>query len=90
MKQALKERGINADSLNAEKMHEILRNHEDFQNEKPKLLHFLKAEGHSGIFFPKFNPELNPIERVWAQSKQYILRHIVNIRYHRYVTFHLG
>ena len=71
MKQVLKERGINADSLNAEKMRAILRNHEDFQNEKPKLLHFLEAEGHSGIFLPKFHPELNPIERVWAQSKQY-------------------
>ena len=50
--EVLKERGINADSLNAEKMREILRNHEDFQNKRPKLIHFLEAEGHSGISSP--------------------------------------
>ena len=71
MKRVLKERGINADVLNAEQMREILRNHDDFKTEKPKLIKFIEAEGHSGLFLPKFHPELNPIERIWAQSKQY-------------------
>ena len=26
-------------------------------------------------FLPKFHPELNPIERVWAQSKKYTRAH---------------
>ena len=29
------------------------------------------TRGHTALFFPKFHPEINPIERVWAQSKRY-------------------
>ena len=29
------------------------------------------SEGHIPVFLPKFHPELNPIERVWAQLKHY-------------------
>lgn len=35
MKQVLKERGINADTLVGDQMREILKNHDDFKNEKP-------------------------------------------------------
>lgn len=71
MKQILKERGINADSLNISEMRDILQQHEDFKNEKPKVIQFLESKGHTAYFLPKFHPELNPIERVWAMSKQY-------------------
>ena len=75
MKQVLKERGINTDSLNAEKMREILKQHDDFKNEKPRLITELEKESHIALYLPKFHPELNPIERVWAQSKQYTKAH---------------
>jgi len=31
--------------------------------------------GHICIFLPKFHCELNPIERCWAQAKQYTCAH---------------
>ena len=71
MKQILKERGIDTDRLTAPAMRDILRSHEDFKNEKPKVIQFLESKGHTAIFLPKFHPEINPIERVWAMSKQY-------------------
>ena len=36
-----------------------------------KLIQFLETQGHSGLFLPKFHSELNPMDRDWAQSKQY-------------------
>ena len=71
MKKVLEERGINTTSLRKEDMQMILRNHEDFRNEKPRIVTFLEQKGHTALFLPKFHPELNPIERVWAQSKVY-------------------
>ena len=38
---------------------------------KTKLERLLATNGYRGIFIPKFHCELNPIERVWAQSKKY-------------------
>ena len=67
----LEERGINTRTLVAEQMKEILVQHDDFKNEKSRVEHFLESKGHTVIFLPKFHPELNPIERVWAQAKQY-------------------
>ena len=71
IKQVLKERGINVDGLNGDQMREILKNHDDFKNEKPQVIKFLESKGHTALFLPKFHPEINPIERVWAQSKRY-------------------
>ena len=71
MRKILEERGINTSTLNGEQMRTILSNHNDFKNEKPKLIHFLESRGHVALFLPKFHTELNPIERVWAQSKCY-------------------
>lgn len=59
MKIVLEERGINTDSLHKEDMQMILRNHDDFHNEKPRIFHFLEQKGHKAIFLPKFYPELN-------------------------------
>ena len=53
----------------------IFQNHEDFRNEKPRIGTFLEQKGHAALFFPKFHPELNPIERIWAQSKVYTKAH---------------
>ena len=64
MKQVLKERGINV-----EWMWETLQNPTS-RLKNQSSLQFIEAESHSGLFLPKFHPELNPIERVWAQSKQ--------------------
>ena len=71
MKKVLQERGINTESLNGEQMRIILANHDDFRSEKPKVIRFLVTRGHTALFLPKFHPEINPIERVWAQSKRY-------------------
>ena len=71
MKLVLEERGINTATLIGPQMQVILQNHEDFKNEKPRVITFLENQGHTGLFLPKFHPEINPIERVWAQSKRY-------------------
>ena len=34
-----------------------------------------KGEGHILCFLPKFHPELNPIERMWAQLKRFTKAH---------------
>jgi transposase len=75
MRLVLQERGICTDTLVAEDMRIILRNHPDFQNEKPRIISFIKANGHRGYFLPKFHPELNPIERNWGQAKRYSKAH---------------
>ena len=67
----LEERGINTRTLVAKQMRQILAQHDDFKNEKSRVEHFIASKGHTLIFLPKFHPELNPIERVWAQAKRY-------------------
>ena len=66
MKAVLQERGICTDTLIGDQMKTILASHDDFKSEKPKLICYLCDRGHS----PKFSPELNPIERVWARVLQ--------------------
>ena len=71
----LEERGINTASLSAPDMRVILANHEDFRNEKTLVEHYFLSRGHRVFFIPKFHCELNPIERVWGQSKRYTRAH---------------
>lgn len=71
MKQVLEERGINTTTLVADDMRTILKNHADFQSEKPRIINYLESVGHTALFLPKFHPDINPTERVWAQSKRY-------------------
>ena len=52
-------------------MRTILANHEDFVNEKTQVEHEVNRRGLQCFFLPKFHCELNPIERVWGQSKRY-------------------
>ena len=72
----LEERGIDTKGMNGDQMREILGSHEDFKNEKSLIERYLGEEKkHIVYFLPKFHPELNPIERVWAQSKKYTRAH---------------
>ena len=52
-------------------MRAILKNHPDFWDEKPLVIQYLESKNHKALFLPKFHPEINPIEHVWAQNKKY-------------------
>ena len=67
----LEERGYNTKGMKLEEMRAILADHDDFKNEKCRVDTFLSNSGHTCVFIPKFHCELNPIERVWSQSKRY-------------------
>lgn len=75
MKIVLEERGISIVGKKGDWMHDTLKKYPDFKNEKSMIEHFLVGKGHIPVFLPKFNPELNPIERVWAQLKRYTKAH---------------
>ena len=69
----LEERGINRKGMNADKMREILGSHPNFRNEKNRIERMLTEEyGHIAYTLPKYC-KLNPIERIWAQAKRYLL-----------------
>ena len=62
-------RGIDTKTMNGDQMHEILGSHDDFKNEKSLIERYLgEKKKHIVYFLPKFHPEFNPIERVWAQN----------------------
>ena len=65
----LAERGINMARMKADDMQTVLSNHNDFRTEKAAVLMYVESRGHKAFFLPKFHCELNPIERVWGQSK---------------------
>ena len=71
MKQVLEERGVDTRGMTAARMKEIIGSHPDFKDQKSKVEVFLNSKGHLAYFLPKFHCELNPIERVWGQSKRY-------------------
>ena len=71
----LQERGINTSTFKADDMRIILSNHDDFVNEKTQVEHYVTSRGYQCFFLPKFHCELNPIERVWGQSKRYCRAH---------------
>ena len=72
MRMVLEERGISTHLMNADQMREVLRGHLDFLNEKSTIECFLVEDrGHVMCMLPKFHCELNTIERIWAQVKQY-------------------
>ena len=75
MKQVLFERGINTTKMKADEMREILQNMPDFKYEKTKVEKLLNSNNFQSYFIPKFHCELNPIERVWGQSKKYTRAH---------------
>ena len=61
--------------MTAEQMISTLAAMDDFKNEKSLIQHLLIKKGHIPAFLPKFHPEINPIERVWAQLKRYTKAH---------------
>ena len=68
----LEERGVNTRGMKADQMRDILGSHPDFKYEKSLVERFLmEGKGHIVYMLPKFHCELNPIERVLAQSKRY-------------------
>ena len=71
----LQERGYDTTRMKLEEIRTILASHEDFKNEKCRVDTFLTSCGHTCVFIPKFHCELNPIERVWSQSKRYTRAH---------------
>ena len=71
MKQVLEERGIDTCGMTAACMKEVLGSHSDFKDQKSKVEILLNSKGHLAYFLPKFHCDLNPIERVWGQSKRY-------------------
>ncbi len=88
----LEKRGINTHGMNGDQMHEMLRGHEDFKNERSLIERFLVEEKkHIVYFLPKFHPELNPIEQVWAQSKKYARAHcnLPSLQVQHWIPFYL-
>ena len=69
MKQVLFERDVNITKMTADQMREILQNMPYFKYEKTRVETLLNSNNFKSYFIPKFHCELNPTERVWAQSK---------------------
>ena len=69
MRIVLEEHGNSTAGKNGDWMRATLASHSDFKHEKCMIEHLLIDKGHIPMFLPKFHPELNPIERVWAQLK---------------------
>ena len=84
MKLVLQERGVDTRGLSAEKMREILSNHEDFKTQKTIIEEQIQSRGHICVFFPKFHCKLNPIEHNWCHAKKearkYVNGSIVRLR----------
>ena len=45
---------------------------------KKVLRRFAEAAGCRIIFFPPYSPDLNPIEKVWANFKTFLKNHLLN------------
>ena len=75
LKMVLEERGVSTVGKTAEWMRTTLAEHSDFRDEKSMVERMLIEKGHIPCFLPKFHPELNPIERVWAQLKRFTKAH---------------
>ena len=71
MKIILEERGIDTRGMKAKDMRELLKSFPDFKRQSTLLETYIQQRGHICIYYPKYHCELNPIERVWCQSKKY-------------------
>ena len=56
--QVLKERGKYREKMKLAETREEIATHQDFQDEKTRLQHFLHQHGHTCILLPKFHCEL--------------------------------
>ena len=71
LKMVLEECGVSTVGKGADWMRETLAKHSDLRDEKSMIERMLVERAHLPCFLPKFDPEPNPIERVWAQLKRY-------------------
>ena len=71
MKIILEERGIDTRGMKAKDMRELLKSFPDFKRLSTIFDTYIQQRGHICIYYPKYHCELNPIERVWCQSKKY-------------------
>lgn len=70
LRMVLEERGVDTRGMNADKLREVLGEH--FKYEKSRIECYLTEENNYIMYMlPKYHCELNPIERVWSQSKCY-------------------
>lgn len=69
----LTERGFN-NKMNKKEMIELLNIQPDFAGQKAWLYETVFNAGHEIIFFPKFHPEFNWIERYWGAAKRFTRR----------------
>jgi transposase len=75
IKTILKERGLWNSELKLKTARALLAKQDDFKSQKTWLAEVIESKGHACEFLPKFSPELNPIERVWACAKRYTREH---------------
>ena len=75
MRQVLRQRHVDVSGMTADQMRSTLAAMDDFKNETSLVQHLLIQKGHIPAFLSKFQPQLNPIEREWAQIKRYIKVH---------------
>lgn len=61
----LNQRGRYRPTMKVDDMRKELACHRDFRDEKNKLEYFLHNRGHACLFIPKYQCEINPIERCW-------------------------
>lgn len=75
MKTVLTERGLWREGMTKDQAMQLLGDQPDFKYEKCILEVLAEKYGQRVVWLPKFHCELNPIERVWCQSKQYTRQH---------------
>jgi hypothetical protein len=66
LRRILNERNIVTDGMDKAAMADRLTQEPDFLSQKG----WLEEVGHKAIFFPKFHPEFNSIERYWEEAKK--------------------
>ena len=81
LKQILMERGVNIKGFTMKhkdpkkNYRKVMATHPDFQSEPTLLAKMVIDAGYLCYFYPRFHPELSPIELFWAALKEYLRKH---------------
>jgi len=75
LKRVLEDRKVNVKGMQKADMVKVLSEMRDFKFQKTRVEELILKRGHRVMFIPKFHCEINPIERVWCQAKQYTRAH---------------
>ena len=77
LKSILTERGLfmEEQKLNVKELTLLLSDQPDFKEQKGWLQEQVEKHHHQILFFPKFHPEFNFIERYWGLAKQFTRSH---------------